>query len=275
MVSQEAYSSDALNAVDDKGRKTGYWIVNGAMKPTKGYSPEQIVEEGTYEANKKNGLWKRYYPAGTILSEITYSNNIPNGPYKTYYKNGKIEEEGNWNFNKNTGKFKRFHPNGNMSQDFTFTDNGLRNGPQKYFHENGQVELEVTIVNGKEEGQMTRYYANGDIKETKNFNEGTMQDGSIAQYQMKTKEVIVEETPAVPEKRSTVIKADKPNISVFKATGMNTLYNKDLQVSQSGYFRNGRLWNGKWYRYTNDGILDAIEIYKEGKMIGHAPVTEE
>lgn len=267
-------SSDELNALDDQGRKTGYWIIDGNLRPTKGYTPEQVIEEGNYQANKKQGLWKRYFPNGKILSEITYDRNIPNGPYKTYYPTGKLEEQGNWSFNKNTGDFKRFHPNGQVSQDFTFNDNGIRNGVQKYYHENGQLELEVDIVMGKEEGTLKRYYANGDLKETKEFKSGTMDAGSINTYAMKKPKVVVEESPSVPKKSSTVVKADKPNISVFNQTGNNTLYNKDRQVSQTGYFKGGRLWNGKWYRYDRNGILESIEVYKEGRFIGHAPVQE-
>ncbi len=275
LFSLDAQSSEAFNSLDENGRRTGYWIINASMKPTSGYTPEQIIEEGNYLANKKQGLWKRYYPSGTAQSEITYFNNIPKGPYKTYYTNGILEEHGNWSFNKNVGNFKRFHPNGKPSQAFQFADNGLRNGPQLYYHENGVLELEVTVINGKENGRMTRYFSNGEIKEVKDFNEGVMADGSIKKYDMKKPAVAVKKTPAISEKIAPVVKEDKPNIAVFKSTGKNTLYNKDLQVSQSGYFKNGRLWNGRWYRYDSNGILEAIEVYKDGKLAGNAPLDEE
>ena len=87
--------------------------------------------------------------------------------------------------------------------------------------------------------------------------------------------VKLKETPAVSEKSSPIVKEDKPNIHVFKDTGKNTLYNKDLQVSQSGYFKNGRLWIGRWYRYDNNGILESIEVYKDGKLAGYAPFEED
>lgn len=267
-------ASGGTNAFDANGKKTGYWIITGAIKPTKGYKPEQVIEEGNYETNKKMGLWKRYYPNGKLLSEITYSNNVPKGPYKTYYQTGKVEEQGNWSFNKNIGDFRRYHPNGILSQEFTFNENGIRNGHQKYYHENGQLELEVTVKNGKEEGTLKRYYANGDVKEVKQFNEGTMTSGSIKTYAMKKPEVVVQETPAVPVKVTKVVTNDRPNVSVFNETGKNTLYNKSRQVSQTGYFKKGRLWNGRWYKYDSNGLLEAIEVYKDGKFVGHAPIDE-
>ena len=136
------------------------------------------------------------------------------------------------------------------------------------------LELEVNVINGKENGRMTRYFANGEIKEVKEFNEGVMADGSIRTYQMRKPAVVYKETPAVTQKASPIVKEDKPNVAVFKDTGKNTLYNKDLQVSQSGYFKNGRLWNGRWYRYDDNGILETIEVYKVGKLAGYAPIEE-
>jgi hypothetical protein len=37
---------------------------------------------------------------------------------------------------------------------------------------------------------------------------------------------------------------------------------------------NGRLYDGKWYRYNTDGILIRIEIYKGGKFIGLGVIGE-
>jgi len=256
------------------GLKTGYWKVTGAIKPTKGYTADKLIEEGTYRANKKEGVWMKYYPNGKLMSRIEYIKNIPNGHYQTYYQSGKLEEEGNWTNSRNTGTFKRFHPNGQVSQEFVFADNGRRNGPQKYYHENGQVELQVSIVNGQEDGEMKRFYPNGDLKETKSFNAGKVDPASIKKHAPKKPIVEVKETPAVPVKQTTVVKEDKPNIAVFKATGNNTLYNKNRQISQTGYFKKGRLFAGKWYKYSKDGILESIEIYKRGKFIGHAQMEE-
>jgi antitoxin component YwqK of YwqJK toxin-antitoxin module len=275
-----AYSASAnpgiegINSLDGQGRRTGYWIINGSMKPTPGFSTEQIIEEGNYLANKKQGLWKRYYATGKLQSEITYKNNIPNGPYSTYYPTGILEERGDWSYNKNIGNFERYHPNGVKSQAFIFDNSGVRNGPQYYYHENGKTELEVAIVNGREEGIMKRYYANGDLKETKGFSGGKLNDGSIKAYTMVAKNVVLDEDNGVTEKHSLTSAEDKPNLALFKATGDNILYNKDRLISQKGYFKNGRLWNGRWYRYDSNGLLEQIEVYKNGKFLGLAPLEE-
>jgi len=266
--------ADDINALDAQGRRTGYWIINGSMKPTPGFASEQVIEEGDYLSNKKQGLWKRYYSNGKIQSEITYKDNIPNGPYSTYYPSGINEEKGTWSYNKNIGIFARYHSNGAKSQAFVFDDNGVRNGQQFYYHENGKTELEVYIRNGMEEGIMRRYYANGDIQETKDYTGGKLKEGSIQEFTMVTKQVQVKEEIAVANKQSSSVSEDKPNISVFNHTGDNILYNKDRLISQKGYFKNGRLWDGKWYSYSPDGILEQIEVYRDGKFIGLAPLVE-
>ncbi|MBL4651402.1 MAG: hypothetical protein JKY53_00855 [Flavobacteriales bacterium] len=52
------------------------------------------------------------------------------------------------------------------------------------------------------------------------------------------------------------------------------MYNKNRQISQKGEFRGGRLVDGKWYRYDENGLLNSIEIYKNGKYIGDAQIED-
>ncbi len=270
------FSDVISNAFDENGRKTGYWVIDGSIKKMPGYGPDQIIEEGNYIANKKEGLWKRYFANGNIQSEITFIHNIPNGYYKTYFDNGNIEEEGNWVNNRNTGNFTRYYPNGMVAQEFRFTEGGLRDGVQKYYYENGQMELLVNIKKGKEDGKMVRYYPNGDIKEEVKFDEGSVKEGSRKKFIMNQPEEKVKETKVVPEIVSKPVEGakEKPNLAVFNSTGTNTLYNKNKLISQKGYFKNGRLWNGKRYKYDDNGLLEAIEIYKKGKFIGYGVIDE-
>jgi len=265
------------NAFDENGRRTGYWIIDGSIKATPGYDANQVIEEGHYESNRKEGLWKRYFPNGNMQSEITYKRNMPSGAYKTYHKNGNLEEEGNWVNNRNTGSFVRYYPSGMVAQEFEFTDGGLRDGVQKYYYENGQAELVVNIKEGKEHGKMTRYYSNGDIKEELKFDGGVAKESTRKTYKEIQPQENIKETQVVPviESKPVVETEDKPNISVFKSTGKNTLYNKNKLISQTGYFKNGRLWNGKKYKYDSNGILKAIEIYKSGKFLGNGVLEEE
>ena len=271
-----ASEMDTINQVDENGHKYGYWVIYGHMKKDKAYATDAKVEEGKYETNKRTGLWRKYFPSGKLKSKINYRRNIPNGDYTIFFENGKVEEEGSWKNNRNVNAFKRYYKSGKVAQDFTFASNGKRNGEQLYYHENGQLEVQVNVVEGKETGEMKRWYANGDLKESKIFNDGIVDENSIKTYTPKKEEVIVVEETAVPVKTTVAPKkSEKTNLAVFKADGKNTLYNKNMQISQTGIFKRGKLQDGKWYRYDKDGLLERIEMYKGGKYIGDAVMEDQ
>lgn len=272
-----ANSDRDLNQVDENGMRQGYWIIKGYMINDDAFGPNATVEEGNYVNNRKEGLWKRFYASGILRSEITYKNNRPYGAYTIYYPNGQVEERSTWHHNKNVGDFVRYYANGELQQEFFFADNGKRNGVQRYYHENGQLALEVTIRNGKEEGEMLRYYENGKLKERKVLNSGTLEPGSTRTYRGNApKKKADPEVIAEKEAPKVDISTARPNQAFkFEPNGHNVLYNASQQLTQVGDFKNGRLWNGKWYRYNQDGILVRIEIYKDGKYIGTGVIEDE
>lgn len=280
----QIYNGDTINLVDANNMKQGHWIYFGNMKSLPGFAPDAKVEEGEFTNNRKNGTWIKYYPDGKTQSEITFMNNRPSGPYKTYYKNGQIEEEGVWKNNRNVGHFTRYYENGEKQQDFNFGTTGKREGHQEYYYENGQTMIEGNWATGKEDGKITEYFADGSLKSEKYFNGGALDPAKTVKYEPKNeiKEVLPEpkETKEAPEvtKEEKVLGSNKvstnKNLGFFDGNGQNTLYNKNKQISQSGVFKNGRLWDGKWYRYDEDGILEAIEIYKNGKYVGDGVIEE-
>lgn len=256
-----------INQVDADGKRQGFWRISGPVKNKPEYPEGKIYEEGQYVDSKKTGVWKRFWPNGNMLSEIEYKQNRPMGAYKIFQKDGSIEEHGNWEYNTNTGNFKRYHENGKVAQDFKFNENGTRNGEQKYYHENGELAVSVEIKNGKEQGTMKRYYENGDVKAEVVYNDGKA-DMSKSKW--------VESKNELPTAKTTSTKSapkanseDKVNEAVhFKHNGNNTLYNKDRMVTQTGEFKNGKLYNGKMYKRTKNGVLYKIEMYREGIYIG-------
>lgn len=272
-----AFESD-INRTDAQGQRQGYWIIKGSMLSDATYKPEEKVEEGNYKNNRKDGLWKKYWPGGKLRNEINYVMGKPTGEYKLFYENGKLEEHGFWVNSKNTGDFKRFYQNGNPQQVFTFSDNGKRNGLQKYYHENGKLALEVNIVNGNESGVSKRYNQEGVLIEEKVFENGTVRQVNV----VKAKEIQQSKNAAPASDpydkkigKSSEVVQDKTNkAQAFKPNGYNTLYDKNGNVTQSGEFNEGRLYDGKWYRYNSNGLLIRVEIYKGGKYIGTGVVSE-
>ncbi|MCC6599830.1 MAG: hypothetical protein IT223_04055 [Crocinitomicaceae bacterium] len=262
-----------LNQTDPSGRRQGYWIIYGETSGDRNYSPKAKVEEGNFRDDIKEGLWKKYWPSGKLRSEMTYENGRPSGAYRLFYENGQQEEQGIWVNNKNTGEFKRYYTNGNMQQWFLFLENGKRNGLQKYFHENGKISMEVFVENGIENGVAKRYDLNGALVEEKTFVKGVVGSGGIKKIKTGGKHSLPKSDPydsRIGKESETI--ADMTNrAEVFRATGFNILYNSNGQITQSGEFKNGKLCNGKWYRYNESGLLVRTEIYKDFKYIGTAP----
>ncbi len=291
MLGQAAYQSyevsgeDTINVVDEQGLKQGYWKIYGRMRDIPGFSSDQVIEEGRYEDSRKEGLWKKYFPSGDLKSKITYHRSRPRGPYTTYYKNGNVQEKGSWKYNKNTGEFKRYHKNGNLAQEFYFNESGKREGQQKYYFENGNLEVSVEVENGKEDGVMKRYYSNGELKEKKVFKDGKVDPATVETYNKQ--DSAPQETPEEEPKGKTaqVDKGDKLNEAEEKkekkkgkggiSDGFHTFYNDNKQVTKTGYFKDGKLYKGKWKKYDENGILEKIEIYRKGIYIGDGVIEEE
>ncbi len=265
---------DNKNYTDELGRRQGYWIILGFSSSDDGYMANQKVEEGEYIDNKRSGLWKKFYPSGGIQSEINYVENHPYGSYITYYPNNRVEEAGYWTANKNTGDFKRFYENGQLAQEFNFNSHGKRDGLQKYYYPDGTLQCAVEIDNGVAHGSYKVYYPNGELLEEKRMTNGEVEPGSSMGYNSSKpikKEINL---PELSRDETTPNKSDQPNLAEFKSNGFNTLYNNNKQITQVGDFVEGRLWNGKWYKYDEDGILRRHEVYKEGRFIGYGIIDD-
>ena len=89
----EVYRMDTINKTDFSKNKQGHWEIRKAVACTKTvtaiYTGETGVqtkvlnavdmvklEEGLYVDNKKEGLWKLYYPSGRIKDSLVYKNDI-------------------------------------------------------------------------------------------------------------------------------------------------------------------------------------------------------
>lgn len=271
----------AQNQINENGRKEGPWKVKAEDARKKGYDPNAIYEEGSYENGRKVGVWKVYHPNGKLKSEITFVSGRPKGPYTTYYANGQIEEKGNWSITKNYGKFVRYYEDGTIHQEFEFNESGKRTGTQKYYHPNGKLAIEGTWDGGKESGEVKEYYDTGELRVVRTFNDGVNDDSKTQHFESK---IAVQPKIKDPEpvkddnnkeiKPVSVVEAQlETNIGNFDGNGQHTLY-KNHRIAQKGIFKNGYLYNGKSYLYNRDGILHKIEVYQNGKYIGDAPIDK-
>ena len=270
---------DSINIIDFQGLKQGRWITFGRSKPNTCYQLTSKVEEGKYTDNKKNGIWKEYFCNGNTKNKITFQNGRPDGYAIMYHENGKISEEGTWKINKWVGNYKLYYDNGQVQQEFTFNNGGKREGPQKYYYEDGTTQIEGNWRAGKESGIIKEYYPNGDVKKEVNYNNGDADVASIKTFEPK-KPIKVEAPETIDKSKKVIADLKAETLQDPKAklptvlNGPHVLYNKNRQKTADGIFKDNRLMDGKNYKYNNDGILQRVEIYKNGAYIGDAQIDD-
>lgn len=272
--SYEIIGTDTANRIDVDGKKQGKWILLGKHKPGTCYQPDQKVEEGKYQDNRKLGIWVEYFCNGNMKNKLTFVNGRPDGYAIMYHENGKISEEGNWKNQRWVGNYKLYYENGQVQHEFVFNPTGKREGAQKYFYENGQVAIEGNFANGKESGLIKEYHENGDIKAEKNYADGNVDVASIKEFAPKKPMVKKSDEPADNAPKITVTKDETPNEAAKKTAGplvLNgpyTLYNKSKQITKDGVFKDNRFMEGKAYMYDENGILTRVAVYKNGIYVG-------
>ena len=265
-------AKDSINQTVE-GKKEGYWIIYGKMRNLPDYKPDGIIEEGIFKSSRKQGLWKKYYSDGTLKSEIQYVNGRPLGEFKTFHPNGQVEEQGNWKGRVYTGGFERYYEDGTIAQKKVFNEKGKTEGVVEYYHSNGQLELSFNTNNGKESGTATRYWPNGDIKETIEFDQ--IGDGTSSGIIERVNPEVELETNE--EEGEGIIAVGEINIGVEEESterrllkdGYHKTYNENKDILMDGEFIGGKLWEGKHYIYDENGLLERIEVYKEGKYAGN------
>ena len=236
-------NNDTINKIDpESGRKTGYWIITGEMKPKEGYNAENKIEEGVYVNNRKNGIWIKYWPNGNIRSKINYKNGRTNGAYTTYFQNGKVEEKGKVIAGMMQGEFTLFWPNGKLRQKKNFNLNGKTDGQVAYYYPNGNKELIFKSINGVENGSASWYYENGDKKKDCFFNNGTVQ--TTKQYELISEitTYIDEEIEMGPKIQGKFNQANKGLINNYGKT-----YDENKNLLMDGEFKEGYLYNGRHF----------------------------
>lgn len=275
----EIFKGDTINKEDASGMKNGHWMIFNKTKKLPDYTDDQLVEEGDYVNNKKDGIWIQYYNSGKKKNEITYSGGKPTGYAKFYYKSGIVSEEGNWINGKWDGNYKYYYESGQIAYDWQFV-NGKREGHQLYYYENGRVNYDGNWKNGQEDGELKEYNDKGQLVALKKYNGGKM-DTIASKFYTPTastpatapvyKNEPKKEEPKADIKKSgaveTIIEEDTDRAWMgFKESGYHKVKTKYGVLIRDGYFDKGTFMNGKAYKYSGGKLIKTI-IYKNGKPV--------
>tara|TARA_B100001287_G_scaffold70393_1_gene58025 strand:+ start:29961 stop:30857 length:897 start_codon:yes stop_codon:yes gene_type:complete len=270
-----AQNYDTINQLKE-GNRNGYWIINGDLANDENYVPVAKVEEGMFIMGRRTGVWIKYYPKGNIKSKINYVNGKAQGKFVTYYENGQTEEKGNWESKVYKGDYTRYYENGKIAQKKSFNEKGKTEGKVTYYYPNGQEELVFETKNGIGKGSAKRFWPNGDQKEIITFNEKGESNSSGT---IKRKNPAVKNARLIMEKKEAVIAEGELNIGPLPSVkgkllkdGYHKTYNQNKDILMDGDFNDGKLWTGKHYIYDDNGLLERIDVYKNGKYFGKGAI---
>ncbi|MEN9743439.1 MAG: hypothetical protein RLZZ65_1244 [Bacteroidota bacterium] len=261
-----SFSLNAQNKRNASGKREGKWVYTGKDMPQTGVGKDVKIEEGYYVNGRKQGLWVRYQKDGkTPQLKGTYVDNRPEGQYTRYYSNGKIAEQGTFSKNGYKGTLLRYHENGKLAYKANYNNEGLESGLVQYYHPNGKLALSYTVKGGEVRGKVSRYDQNAQLVSSFTVDEV----GKVGATQKVT-----------PKNTNTVAHSGQhadvviypPRLTNPKTKGLrfvpngyNKVYNDNDEIWMDGEFKNGQLFDGKVYDYDQDGILQKVRIFKNGK----------
>jgi serine phosphatase RsbU (regulator of sigma subunit) len=116
------FLGDTINVVDKNGLKQGRWVSFG--KNEKGLKNKllkfnQVVTDGYYIDDAKNGTWKSYHSnTNKIKNEVVYVKGVIEGKVKMYNEKGKITHEGNMHNNDWTGEYFIYSSSGEKHRKY-------------------------------------------------------------------------------------------------------------------------------------------------------------
>ena len=93
-----------------EGIKEGEWYFNVGDE----------IQEGSFKADFKDGLWKHYYPDKTLRFEGSYVDGEEQGKHKYYFLNGKIKMEGEFSIGKRHNTWKFYNEDGILRTSITY-----------------------------------------------------------------------------------------------------------------------------------------------------------
>ena len=133
------------------------------------YETGKSKSTGTYYNDVKSGIWNYFYEDEVVKAQAYYENGT--GVYKEFYPSGSIKMEGENRDEKSVGDWTYYFKGGEVQAKGSF-DNGLRIGEWIYFHPNGEEAIVGKFEEGKEIGIWRHYHEDGKVKA-----EGAMENG--------------------------------------------------------------------------------------------------
>ncbi len=172
---------EAQNKTDQKGRKTGHWIVN---------YPNGIRQyEADFQAGKPVGLMRRYDAEGELTAEMFFSKDSRRCDAVLYYPEGKKAAEGIFLDKDKDSIWNYYAESDGTIRIRESWKNGRIEGTVISYYPNGQISEITNWFKGAKEGIWEQYFENGEKKLSGNFNSDLKNGPYTAFYPDGNKEI--------------------------------------------------------------------------------------
>ncbi len=203
-----------------------------------------------YDGNKRpHGLWRTFYPDGTVREEFSYKYGKLDGYYKKFDREGNLE-------------LIRKYAEGELIPD---SDELVEYEIRRDYYPNMKVKIEGSYRDGVADGFRKEYRQDGSLEIVYLLDKGRIMGSGILDEQG-MKQGFWKEYFREGGLRS------EGNYANGIRTGAWIFYFPEGTVEQKGNYNDKGKEQGKWVWYYQDGILRREEEYKAGVLNG--PVSE-
>lgn len=233
----------------DNNEKEERWYKNG-----------DVIHEGSYVNDKKEGEWYYYYEKDKLKEIAHYKNGLLNGQNTGWYFNGKTKFVDTYQDGNLVEASISYYPDGAVEYISDYTK-----GYRCFYREDGSVAMEADMKqfnchkydipcqsNMRSswllDGKGIEYFENGQIKEEANFKLGQV-DGKRTMYYT-SGELWQELT-----------------FKDGKLEGLQKIYCKNGQLHGESTYKDGKE-DGDWVVYYANGQVQEKGQYKDGKRVG-------
>ena len=210
------------------------------------YEDDILLAEGILdEQGRKQGMWKFYYPDGSLKAQGEYEDNLKVGTWKYFFTDGKIEQTGRYARGLPTGVWTWYYPNQQIRLEEEYI-NGLEDGMSTEYSDSGTVIAKGEYIDGYREGEWE--FSINDLRVVGNYFEGERQ-GTWKNYYADTEKLQFE-----------------GNYESGQENGYHVYYWKNGNPRMRGRYVMGEK-EGIWEYLSPSGQIELSIEYENGKEI--------
>lgn len=158
-------SAQPVNQTDEDGRKQGVW--------RKHFKEGGIRYEGEFKDDVEVGVFKFYYPDGTVAAIKTYDGTTGNCEAKMFHLKGQLASTGFYKGREKDGEWNYYNEEG-QHVAVEHYQNGVLHGESKTFYSDGTVASAGNYENGKMVGEWRDFYETQQLKTLMTYEDGRL-----------------------------------------------------------------------------------------------------